>query len=131
MSGPPPAGARRPAALFAGALALVVVACGLGGPLAPPKAYERYCVRCHGEDGRGDPKAVRLNDRLDLVAADMVRSRELADIEDRITRGKGAMPGFARKLEPEEIAALARFVVERFGDEASTSPPTSPAAASE
>lgn len=128
MSAPPPAGARRRGALFAGALALLVAACGLTGPLAPPKAYERYCVRCHGADGRGDAKAVRLNDRLDLVAAEMVRSRDVAAIEDRIARGKGAMPGFSRKMEPEEIAALARFVVERFGGGESAS---SPAPASE
>ena len=100
--------------------------CGLGAPRDPPAAYDRYCARCHGDDGRGDPKAVALNDRLDLVAAEMVRAGDLPAIERRIARGRGAMPGFSRKLSEEEIAALARHTLERFGPAAAPAGTASP-----
>lgn len=109
------------AAVIAGAAALA--GCGPRGPLAPPVAYERFCARCHGDDGRGDPKLVRTKRGLDLVESEMVVEGDLEAVADRIARGHGSMPGFASKLSAEEIAALAAHTVERFG------PP--PAAAAE
>lgn len=96
-------------------LAVVVGACGPHEPLPPPQAYERYCGRCHGDDGRGDPKAVRLNPKLDLVDSEMVREGDLPRVRESILEGRGAMPGFERKLAPEEIEGLTAYTVERFG----------------
>lgn len=98
-------------------------ACEPSGPWTPPEAYDGYCARCHGDDGRGDPKLVRTKRGLDLVESEMVVEGDLEAVADRIARGHGSMPGFASKLSAEEIAALAAHTVERFG------PP--PAAAAE
>lgn len=89
-------------------------ACGPREPLPAPRAYERFCARCHGDDGRGDPKAVRLNPRLDLVASEMVREGDRELVRDRIAKGKGAMPALERKLVPGELEALTEYTIERF-----------------
>jgi mono/diheme cytochrome c family protein len=110
--------AALPAALAgASLLALALGAltgCGPREPLPPAAAYGRYCDRCHGDDGRGDPKAVRLNPRLDLVRSLMVRQGDAELIRERIAEGHGAMPGFERKLSAEEIDDLSAYTLERF-----------------
>lgn len=104
-----------PLALGLGLLWLAAVAgCGPRQPLPAPQAYGRYCARCHGDDGRGDPKAVRLNPRLDLVRSTMVREGDAPQVRERVAEGRGAMPGFERKLTPEEIDALTAYTLERF-----------------
>jgi cytochrome c5 len=116
-----PRALRRTAAAAvvpASALALLLLgsaACGPREPLPAPEAYERFCARCHGDDGRGDPKAVRLNPRLDLVASEMVRAGDRELVRERIAEGKGAMPGLERKLVPGELEALTEYTIERFG----------------
>jgi mono/diheme cytochrome c family protein len=107
----------RSGVLPAAALALALAAgCGPRAPLPASEAYERYCARCHGDDGRGDPKAVRLNPRLDLVRSLMVAQGEAELVRERIGDGRGAMPGFERKLSPGEIDALTAYTLERFGN---------------
>lgn len=107
----------RSRALPAAAVALALAAgCGPRAPLPAPEAYDRYCARCHGDDGRGDPKAVRLNPRLDLVRSLMVAEGEAELVRERIAEGRGAMPGFERKLSPGEIGALTAYTLERFGN---------------
>lgn len=90
-------------------------ACGPREPLPAPEAYERFCARCHGDDGRGDPKAVRLNPGLDLVRSEMVAEGDRELVRERIAEGKGAMPGLERKLVPGELEALTEYTIERFG----------------
>lgn len=97
------------------ATGLAVLGCGPRGPLAPPEAYGEYCARCHADDGRGDPKMVRLKPELDLVRSQMVLSGDLPLVRERIAEGRGTMPGFERKLSPEELEALSRWTIDRFG----------------
>ena len=115
MPGAAPRAAGRAAAALLCLLPASLAACGPREPLPPPQAYDRYSVRCHGDDGRGDPKAVRLNPKLDLVRSEMVRQADLARVRESIVEGRGAMPGFERKLGAEEIDALTAYTVERFG----------------
>jgi hypothetical protein len=102
-------------ALAALVAVVAVVACGPKGPLSPPENYDEYCARCHGDDGRGDPKMVRLKPELDLVRSQMVQEGDLALVRQRIADGEGTMPGFEQKITPEELEALTLWTVERFG----------------
>lgn len=92
-------------------LALPLLAGCAKKPETPHELYAAYCARCHGENGEGNPRAkVRAN--LDLLASSMVRRGDRALIHDRIARGKGPMPGFARRLSPGEIESLVDFTIE-------------------
>lgn len=108
---------RTAAAAVLCGLALLPAACGPREPLPAPEAYDRFCARCHGDDGRGDPETVRLNPRLDLVASEMVRAGDRELVRERIAEGKGAMPALERKLVPGELEALTEYTIERFGAE--------------
>ncbi len=104
-------------------LVLAALLC-LAGPLrageapADPAAKAKkdfavHCVQCHGPDGRGDEDSARMNrvpaERLDLVKGPSAEHGE-AETAKVIADGKGKMKPFKEKLEPEEIAALARYV---------------------
>lgn len=101
---------------------LASTACGPRDPLPAPEGYDLFCARCHGDDGRGDPKTVALNPRLDLVASEMVQAGDRELVRDRIAQGKGAMPALERKLVPGELEALTEYTIERFGGSAAVMP---------
>ncbi|RPH57434.1 cytochrome c [bacterium] len=81
-------------------------------PETPPEMYAAYCARCHGEDGKGNPRSMKLYPNLDLVASPMARRGDRALVRDRIARGFGPMPGFSRRLTPQQIDALVDYTFE-------------------
>lgn len=92
--------------------ASVVWACGAGqrsSSLDDAQLYARYCARCHGEDGRGDPRSVGLNPALDLTKSALGRSRSHQEVYHRIAFGYGPMPAFSHKLEPQDIERLTQY----------------------
>jgi mono/diheme cytochrome c family protein len=74
--------------------------------------YAYYCARCHGARGEGDPRNVDRSPGLDLTRSLMVERRDTALIRRRIAEGRGPMPGFSRRLSPEEIEELVRFTLQ-------------------
>jgi mono/diheme cytochrome c family protein len=74
--------------------------------------YNRYCVRCHGHDGRG---VCDIPDVPDFTCASWQASRSDPQLTRLTLEGRGAvMPAFRGTLSLEEAAALARYV-RRFG----------------
>jgi mono/diheme cytochrome c family protein len=100
----------------AGVLPAVVVLCGLGlviggcGPSSSARSgdvlFAENCARCHGADGKGDPRVLPLYPRLDLTRSPMGMARDRILLNDRISRGYATMPGFQGKLQAEEIGNL-------------------------
>lgn len=89
---------------------LLLLAAGCSGKDLPaPDLYERHCARCHGDRGQGVPRGLKLYPRLDLLASSMVRQGDRAAVRQRIAEGHGRMPGFKRRLTPEEIERLVDF----------------------
>lgn len=74
--------------------------------------YAELCVRCHGDDGRGDPRQLTLAPALDLTRSVMVARGARGLIYQRISLGYGTMPAFGHKLERGDIQALVDFVLE-------------------
>jgi cytochrome c6 len=97
----------RPALLLA---ALPLVACGPGDQ-ATAALYRRSCARCHGADGKGNPRSVQLDPRLDLTRSAMIQRGERNAITNRISEGYQAMPGFSHRLEREEIEAMVDYTL--------------------
>jgi mono/diheme cytochrome c family protein len=88
------------------------LACGSpssGRPAAD--LYAEYCARCHGEDGRGEPRQLQLDPNLDLRKSVVVARGARGLIYQRITRGYGSMPAFGHKLERGDVEALVDFVL--------------------
>ena len=95
----------RTALLLAAALLLA----GCGKPKTTPEMYKKYCARCHGDNGEGNPKSLRLYPNLDLVESPMVRRGDRAAVRQRIAEGHGPMPAYKRRLTPEEIEKMVDF----------------------
>lgn len=69
------------------------------------KLFENLCAGCHGKDARGGVGP-------DLTATSFKYGKNRADIMKTITNGRsGGMPAFESYLKPEEIAALADYIL--------------------
>ena len=64
--------------------------------------YTKYCVLCHGNDGRRG-----LNGAGDLTKSTLPLEERIK----QITLGKGLMTPYAGILTPEEIAAVAAYTM--------------------
>jgi cytochrome c len=70
--------------------------------------YNRYCVRCHGVDGRG---VWDIPDVPDFTNACWQTSRSDAQLARIILEGRGAvMPPFRGTLSLEEAWTMARYL---------------------
>lgn len=93
----------------------VLGAAVLAGGCGPPEdgtaqeLYRYYCARCHGRDGTGAPRARETNPGLDLTVSEMIRKGDRDEIRRRIADGHGTMPGFARRLSPEDLEKLVDY----------------------
>jgi mono/diheme cytochrome c family protein len=98
-------------ALLLAAVVLTVLAGCAHKDLTAPELYSTYCARCHGEQGRGkgDPEDLTLYPHLNLLTSPMVRGGDRAAVRQRIREGYGPMPGFARRLTPQELERLVDF----------------------
>lgn len=82
---------------------------GCGKPKTPPEMYKRYCARCHGAEGEGNPRALRLYPNANLIESPMVRRGDREAVRQRIAEGDGPMPAYKRRLTPEEIEKMVDF----------------------
>ena len=75
--------------------------------------YRRYCVSCHGNDGKSKTSKGRFNHARDLTDAQWQSDVSDERIFNSIMNGRdvsGNMPAFARKLNEKEINSLVTFV---------------------
>ncbi len=95
-------------------LCIVALGAGLTGCYTPPDPrplWAEHCAKCHGPDGRGDPRRAHTDPGLDLSRSPMVAAKANGRIYTIIKSGAPAMPGYAHKLEYEELDALTAFVL--------------------
>ena len=78
-----------------------------------PQLYRRYCVSCHGNDGKAKTSKGRFSHARDLT--DLQWQADVSDerIFNSITNGRdvsGNMPAFSNKLNEKEVNSLVAFV---------------------
>jgi mono/diheme cytochrome c family protein len=78
-----------------------------------PQLYRRYCVSCHGSDGRATTSKGKFSHARDL--SDSQWQTDVSDerIFNSIMNGRnvrGNMPAFANKLNEKEVESLVGFV---------------------
>lgn len=77
-----------------------------------PGLYRSYCRRCHGPNGEGPKRPVRLYPYLDLRSSPMVLRGDRAAVRQRIAEGHGPMPSYSKRLTPEELERLVDFTLQ-------------------
>lgn len=95
--------------LAAAALLLSVFFAGCGKPKTTPETYRKYCARCHGREGEGNKRGLRLYPHLDFSKSEMVRRGDRKAVRQRIAEGHGPMPAYQRRLTPQEIDRMVDF----------------------
>ena len=98
--------------LFVGACAVLfafIAPSVQAGPRTGGETYMRAgCFACHGEMGYGGAGPRFRNDKL-LAADDYVVGQ--------ILLGRGIMPSFAHKLDDQQIAAVATYIRNSWGND--------------
>ena len=92
---------------------LALTAAAGGGEDATKAAYDKYCVKCHGEDGKGETKIGKLTKTPDLNERPWTRGETLEDMIKLIVEGEGKMPK-TKGLSEEEVAAVAQYTLDLF-----------------
>jgi cytochrome c6 len=73
------------------------------------KVYKTNCVLCHGADGSGSTPSGKALGAKNL-ASDEVQKKTDAELTDILTKGKGKMPAFGKKLKPDDLTQLITYV---------------------
>lgn len=78
-----------------------------------PQLYRKYCVSCHGSDGRARTSKGKFSHARDLTEAKWQDEVTDERIFNSIMNGRnvrGNMPSFSNKIKLEEAEALVKFV---------------------
>lgn len=82
-------------------------------PRPAAQVYRRYCVSCHGLDGKSKTSKGKYNHARDLTDPDWQGDVSDERIFNSIMNGRnvrGNMPGFGQKLKEDEINSLVSFI---------------------
>lgn len=77
------------------------------------QVYRRYCISCHGPDGKAQTSKGKFSHARDLSAAEWQGEVSDERIFNSIMNGRnvrGNMPAFANKLNEKEVNGLVQFV---------------------
>ena len=77
------------------------------------QTYRRYCVSCHGTDGKAKTSKGKFSHARDLTDAEWQADVTDERIFNSIMNGRntrGNMPAFANKLNEKEVNSLVSFV---------------------
>jgi mono/diheme cytochrome c family protein len=77
------------------------------------QVYRRYCVSCHGTDGKAKTSKGKYSHARDLTDAEWQADVSDERIFNSIMNGRnvrGNMPPFGQKLKEDEINTLVTFV---------------------
>jgi mono/diheme cytochrome c family protein len=112
----------RAAVLLSAVLAVPFVACSNDAAASPTErvmdagrdAYIISCARCHQQDGSGYSGIYPA-----LAGNPLVTLHDARPLIDAILEGPGSMPAFRHALDPEQIANIATYIRNSWGNEAS------------
>ena len=80
---------------------------------AAPQLYRKYCVSCHGSDGRAKTSKGKFSHARDLTDAQWQDEVTDERIFNSIVNGRSArgnMPAFSNKIDQKEAESLVNFV---------------------
>lgn len=71
--------------------------------------YKEHCSACHGFNGAGDTMLGK-NLKLQPLASPEVQSQSDAELAVIISKGKGRMPAYDRKLSKDQINDVIKYI---------------------
>jgi mono/diheme cytochrome c family protein len=90
------------------------IAAGRNAPPRPAaQVYRRYCVSCHGSDGKAKTSKGRFSHARDLTDAQWQDDVSDERLFNSIMNGRnvrGNMPAFSNKLKDNDVDSLVTFV---------------------
>ena len=101
------------ALLVTGIVCLPAIAAAFNAPRPASQLYRRYCVSCHGNDGKGKTSKGKFSHARDLTDAEWQTDVSDERIFNSIMNGRnvrGNMPAFSNKLNEKEAESLVSFV---------------------
>ena len=90
-------------------LALVPAFCACTIAGATTDTFKTRCAPCHGATGAGDTTLGKNLKLLDLGSADVQKQTD-NEFVTIISKGKGKMPAYERKLSKQQIDDLVKFI---------------------
>jgi len=87
-------------------------------PYSGEAAYKLTCAKCHGDNGKGEPRADKFFQlKIPRLNSDEVRAKSDAELTELITLGSKVMPpveideaGFRHRLPPQDVQAVIAYV---------------------
>jgi len=73
-------------------------------------SYAKYCVSCHGRDGKSKTSKGRRNHARNLTETDWQGAVSDERVFNSIANGRGKMPAFSKKMSDAEIDAVVSYV---------------------
>ena len=98
---------------FFGCFAIIAVKANTGNERTAPQLYRKYCVSCHGSDGRAKTSKGKFSHARDLTEAQWQEEVTDERIFNSIMNGRsvrGNMPAFSNKIDQKEAESLVNFV---------------------
>lgn len=98
---------------FVGCFAIFAVQANTRNARTVPQLYRKYCVSCHGSDGRAKTSKGKFSHARDLTEAQWQDEVTDERIFNSIMNGRGVrgnMPSFSNKIDQKEAESLVNFV---------------------
>lgn len=76
--------------------------------------YKRYCLHCHGAEGKGDGLVSTKFNGIANLTSDRLKAVSEGHIFHVVTKGKGMMLSHASQVSPEERWKIAHYVKEKL-----------------
>lgn len=73
------------------------------------KVYAKNCVLCHAADGSGSSPSGKALGAKDLASTE-VQKKSDEDLTEVVSKGKGKMPAFGKKISADEIKGLVMYI---------------------
>jgi len=102
-----------PLVLIVSFIAVCAVKANSSNERTAPQLYRRYCVSCHGSDGRAKTSKGKFGHARDLTDAQWQDEVTDERIFNSIMNGRsqrGNMPPFSNKIDQKEAESLVNFV---------------------
>ena len=94
-------------------IAVFAVKANSTDPRPAPQLYRRYCVSCHGSDGRAQNSKGKFSHARDFTDAKWQDEVTDERIFNSIMNGRsvrGNMPSFSNKMNQQEVESLVNLV---------------------